>query len=102
MAEVRTAIYDEFAEFITSEPTLEQIVEFDISEAAQARYNALSAANRSRRLMDFEEVELNEFIQLEQVVRRIKMLALQKLEEREGSEENEESPEGEESEDLLL
>lgn len=78
------AIYDEFAEFITSEPTLEQIVQFQVSEMAQSRISELLAANRNRRLTDSEEIELNEYQRLEHIVRRAKIRALQKLAQRKG------------------
>ena len=71
--------YDEFVEFITSSPTLEQIADFRLSEAAEARIGELLDANRNRRLTDAEENELNEYLRLEHMVRKAKIRAYEKL-----------------------
>jgi hypothetical protein len=74
--------YDEFVEFITSGPTLDQIASFRLSEQAEARIRELLDANQKRRLTDAEEDELNEFLRLEHLVRKAKIRALEKLDVR--------------------
>ena len=73
--------YDEFVEFITSLPTLEQIANFTLSASAQARVNELLDANRNRRLTYTEEAELDEYVRLEHIVRKAKLRAYEKLDQ---------------------
>ena len=81
MAITQVNAYDEFIEFITSSPTLEQIANFTISEAAQQRIRELRDANRNRRLTDTEDAELDEYIRLDHIVRKAKIRAYQKLDQ---------------------
>lgn len=71
--------YDEFVEFITSSPTLEQITQFRLSDSAERRIRELLTANQQRRLTDGEEQELDEYVRLEHMVRKAKIRAYEKL-----------------------
>lgn len=71
--------YDEFVEFITSLPTLEQIIAFRLSDHAEARIRELLDANQRRRLSDDEAAELEEYTRLEHLVRKAKICAAEKL-----------------------
>ena len=64
MAIAQLQAYDEFIEFITSSPTLQQIVEFRLSDDVEARISLLLDANRSRKLTAEEEGELDEYLRL--------------------------------------
>ncbi len=81
MAVKSISAYDEFVDFITSLPTLEAIIDYNISQTAQARVSELLAANRNRRLTDAEAAELDEYERLEHVIRRAKIRAIEKLQE---------------------
>jgi len=76
---VKLSAYDEFVEFITSSPTLQEIIDFRLSEQADQRISDLLTANRTRRLSDAEEAELDEYLRLEHMVRKAKLRAQQKL-----------------------
>jgi hypothetical protein len=71
--------YDEFIEFITSLPTLEEITQYTVSTAAQERIRELLDANRNRRLSDAEDAELDEYARLDHIVRKAKIRAYEKL-----------------------
>ncbi|MCD4684683.1 MAG: hypothetical protein K8S97_01940 [Anaerolineae bacterium] len=79
---VEISAYDEFVEFITSSPSLEQIAQFRLSANAEARISELLTANRTRRLTDAEEAELDEVVRLEHMVRKAKIRAVEKLDQR--------------------
>lgn len=82
MAIAQLQAYDEFVEFITSSPTLEQIAEFRLSDVSEARISSLLEANRSRRLTSLEEAELDEYIRLEHIMRKAKIRAFEKLDQK--------------------
>jgi hypothetical protein len=73
--------YDEFVEFITSAPTLEQMANFRLSAVAEQRIRDLLDANQARRLTDAEEAELGEYLRLEHMVRKAKLRAYEKLDQ---------------------
>jgi hypothetical protein len=79
MAIVNLSAYDEFVDFITSHPTVEQVAEFRLSEQAEARIRELLDANRTRRLTAEEEAELDEYLRLEHIMRKAKLRAFEKL-----------------------
>ncbi len=76
---IKLSAYDEFVEFITSSPPLEEISEFRLSAETEARFSELLEANRNRSLTDLEEAELDEFMRLEHIVRKAKIRAFEKL-----------------------
>jgi hydroxymethylpyrimidine/phosphomethylpyrimidine kinase len=71
--------YEEFAEFIVSEPSLEQIANFQLSSTIENRMNSLLETCCVRTLNTEEEAELSEYLRLEHLVRRAKMSAVVKL-----------------------
>jgi hypothetical protein len=79
MAIAHTSVYDEFAEFITSSPTLEEITQFRLSEPTEERINALLDANRNRALTADEQAELDEAIRVEHLMRLVKIRAYARL-----------------------
>jgi hypothetical protein len=81
MAVKSISAYDEFVDFITSLPTLEAIIDYNISPTAQARVSELLAASRNRRLTDAESAELDEYERLEHTIRKAKIRAFERLEE---------------------
>ena len=81
MAIRNVSAYDEFVEFITSSPTLQQIAEFRFSENTQSLISNLLEANRNGNLADSDEVELDEYLRVEHLVRKAKIRAYEKLDE---------------------
>jgi hypothetical protein len=79
MAIAHLAGYEEFADFITSSPTLDEIVEFHLSDTTDAHVSELLHRNREGTLTEAEEAELDEYIRLEHIIRMAKIRALEKL-----------------------
>jgi hypothetical protein len=79
MAATQTPIYQEVFTFLVSSPTPEQIIAFRPSEATQARIQALLAANKESHLTAEEQVELDEYEQVEHFVRMLKIHARQTI-----------------------
>ncbi len=80
MAVSRTsAVYDEFIEFITSSPTLEQIADYHLSETAEARVDYLLEQNNSGDITTDELVELDDYLRIEHLIRMAKIRAHEKL-----------------------
>lgn len=79
MAIRNVSAYDEFVEFITSSPTLEQIAEFRFSQNTQSRISQLLEANQKGKLADYDEAELDEYLRVEHLVRKAKIRAYEKL-----------------------
>ncbi len=82
MAIVRASAYDEVLEFLTSRPTAEQIITFRPSETTQERIHYLLEANRNGTLTAEELGELDEFEQIEHLMRRLKIHAHAKIQPR--------------------
>ncbi len=82
MAIVQISAYDEFIEFISSSPTLEEMTEFRLSDESENHISRLLEANRQRRLSPTEESELDEYLRLEHIMRRMKIRAFEKLDAR--------------------
>ncbi len=70
MAIAHLAAYEEFTEFITSSPTLNEIVDFHLSDATDAHISALLGRNGEGTLTEVEEAELDEYIRLEHIIHR--------------------------------
>ncbi|HLY26670.1 MAG TPA: hypothetical protein VKQ72_10045 [Aggregatilineales bacterium] len=79
MAIVRLSAYEEVLEFLTSTPTPQQIIAFRPSEMTQARISTLLEANRNGQLTPQEHAELDEFEQIEHLMRRLKIRAHARL-----------------------
>lgn len=71
--------YDEFAEFISLPPTLEEIAEFRLSDELESRIRDLLVSNRSRALTAEEQNELDEYVRVEHLMRMAKLRAVAKL-----------------------
>jgi hypothetical protein len=71
--------HDEVYDFLTSQPTPEQIIAFHPSPEAEERLHYLLDVNRTDRLTKEEQVELDEYLKLEHFVRMVKIKAREKL-----------------------
>ncbi len=81
----QVSAFDEFVDFMTSLPSLKEIIEYNVSPTAQARINELLAENRNRRLTDGEVAELDDYERLEHMIRRAKARAFEKLNQQSGA-----------------
>ena len=79
MAIERITSQDEVYDFLISQPTPEQVIAFRPSETSQERMRYLLDANRNGTLTPAETTELDENINLEHFMRRLKIHARQKL-----------------------
>ncbi|MCC6802794.1 MAG: hypothetical protein IT319_07915 [Anaerolineae bacterium] len=70
---------DEVYEFLTSQPTPEEIIGFRPSEEAEERLGYLLDTNQTDRLTKEERVELDEYLKLEHFMRMLKIKAREKL-----------------------
>ncbi|MBK9748303.1 MAG: hypothetical protein J0M07_08780 [Anaerolineae bacterium] len=75
----RLTLRDEILEFMTSSPTLEQILAFKPSEALQARASLLLDKNRAGTLTAEEQRELDDFEWMDDLVSLLKIRARKKL-----------------------
>lgn len=71
--------YLEFIEFITSQPTLAEMAQYQLSSAGEARISALLEANRQGELSAAEHAELDDYLRLEHLMRMMKYMAMSKL-----------------------
>lgn len=81
MAVVHISAYDEFAEFITSSPTLQEIIAFRLLPETEDRLNALLDRNRNQTLTSEERAELDEAVRVEHLMRMVKIRAYAKLDQ---------------------
>lgn len=72
--------YEEILDFITSAPTLQQIVEFSHSEATRERVKFLMAEEESGFLMPAEREELREFQKAVYFIDQLRIRAQRRLE----------------------
>ncbi len=79
MAIAHLPAYEEFVEFITSVPTLEQVSELRLSDATETRISNLLIANREETITPEENAELDEYLRLERIMRKAKIRAIEKL-----------------------
>jgi hypothetical protein len=79
MAIANVRSYDEFVDFITSSPTLEQIAQFRLSAATKRQISDLLHANQTRQLTAEEQAELDEYLRVEHLMRKVKIRAFEKL-----------------------
>lgn len=70
---------DEILDFLLSQPTPEQVIALRASATAQDRLRYLLDGNRSQTLNDAERVELDAYLQLDNLVTRLKARARLKL-----------------------
>ncbi len=69
---------DEVLDFLLSQPTPEQIINLRASEGAQLRLRYLLDGSRNNTLNDSERAELEAYIQLDNLVSRLKARARSK------------------------
>jgi hypothetical protein len=79
MAVLQRTPYQDFAEFMTSSPTLEQIAHYRLSDESEARISYLLEANREGTITPEETDELDDYTRLEHIVRLVKIRAVAKL-----------------------
>ena len=72
--------YEEILDFVTSAPTLRQIVEFSHSEATRERVDFLLLEEESGFLMPAEREELREFHKAVYFIDQLKIRAMRRLE----------------------
>jgi|GEM_PF-1347527 len=75
-------IYNEIVDFITAQPSLEDVANFQLSEENNVYIHALLDANRIRRLTDDEANALAAYDQIEHVMTMLKATARLKQKER--------------------
>jgi hypothetical protein len=71
--------YDEYVQFVTSAPTLEQILTFRPSSATEERVRYLLHLNRTGKLSPDERAELAEFSRAEELIHNLKVRARRRL-----------------------
>lgn len=63
---------DEVLDFLLSQPTPEQVIAMRASQTAQERLRYLLDGNRNNTLNDSERAELDAYVQLDNLVSRLK------------------------------
>lgn len=71
----RQPLHHEVIDFLSSSPSLEQIVQFKISASAQERLEALLDKNREEQLSAEEQTELDQYLQYRHVLILLKASA---------------------------
>lgn len=74
-----TALFDEIAEFLASQPTLTAITQFRLSEASEHFVSRLLEANRTGSLTPEERAALEEYSRVERLMQAVKIRAFAKL-----------------------
>ena len=74
-ATTRKPLHQELIAFLSSSPSLEQIVRFKISASAQERLEALLDKNREEQLTAPEQTELDQYLQYRHVLILLKASA---------------------------
>ncbi len=67
--------YEEALEFLACGPTTQEIANYKFSPEAQARFSELIEINRWDNLTTHEEVELDRFVQMDQLFALLKVKA---------------------------
>ncbi len=79
MAVVQHTPYQEFADFITSSPSLKEISEYRLSDDSEARISYLLESNRNGMITLQEKNELDDYTRLEHLMRIVKIRAFAKI-----------------------
>ena len=74
-ATTRKPLHQELIDFLSSSPSLEQIVQFKISALGQERLEALLDKNREEQLTAAEQTELDQYLQYRHVLILLKASA---------------------------
>jgi hypothetical protein len=72
-------IHSEFTEFVTSNPSLEEMADFRLSNEAETRIHYLLEMNGEGNISRDEQEELDDYLRLEHIMRMIKIRAIEKL-----------------------
>lgn len=72
-------VYDELLDFLTSGPTLDEIIAFELSPATQKRARYLMKRSAEGRLTDAEQQELQEFNRIDDFMDKVKIRARRRL-----------------------
>lgn len=72
-------LFDEIVEFLASSPTAEQLVSYQPPVALQQRLSELLDKNRSSRLSETEQTELDEFLRWNRFMSRLKLKARKRI-----------------------
>lgn len=73
------SVYDEFLEYLARQTVPEQILAFHASEAAQRRADELTERNKTGMLTAEEATELDQMLQFNRIVSRLKAKAMKAL-----------------------
>jgi hypothetical protein len=68
-------LFDEILDFLAASPTAEQLVQYQPPTALQQRLSELLDKNRSSRLSNDEQSELDEFLRMNRFMSRLKLKA---------------------------
>lgn len=72
-------VYDEIVMFLTSQPSAQDIVEFELSSAGRMRVKQLVDAKRRGDISQLEHAELVEFMQVERFLQNLQRRAQRRL-----------------------
>ncbi len=72
-------LFDDILEFLAASPTAEQIVNYQPSAGLQQRLSELLDKNRTVRLTDAEQHELDEFMRMNRFMSRLRLKARKRL-----------------------
>lgn len=70
------SVYDEFLEYLAQKASHEEILAFKASDEAQHRADMLTEANKEGRLTPQEAVELEQMLQFNRLISRLKAKAI--------------------------
>lgn len=70
------SVYDEFLEYLAQKASQEEILSFKASDEAQRRADMLTEANKEGRLTPQETIELEQMLQFNRLVSRLKAKAI--------------------------
>ena len=72
-------LYEDVLEFLAGGPSIQQVVEYRPSAAAQQRFSALLEADRKRVLSLEEEEELVHYVQMDRMLSLLKAKSYRRL-----------------------
>lgn len=76
---VAEALFDEVLDFLASSPSAEELVNYQPPAHLQQRLSELLQKNRTVRLTDAEQEELDEFLRMNRFMSRLKLKARLRL-----------------------
>lgn len=79
MAIAQLKAYDEFIEFITSNPSLQDVANFFLSDDVQSHIQVLRERNQQGTLTPEQVDEMSEYMRLEYIIQQAKVRAYEKL-----------------------